>query len=398
MKTRLTSSQQFIYQPLDTTLLSIRLLRVELKPNGSSSFFLEEGVVLPDLSKPPPYMALSYTWGPPTSTRQIVVNGQMLTIRQNLFDFLCCFRPTSAGLDRLWIDQICIDQHAVHERNHQVSMMAEIYRRAAEVIIWLGTGDDSTDLAMRFLHLSSQDRFHRPSSMDFVDFSDFFDRQSDTSYYGLPTGLIHPEINDWMFESLMRDGEHVWKPALLSAFRGIMARAYWKRLWILQEVIVAKVITVVCGKQLVLWTHFEAPVRGNERWHPLYQAMDRQHVGRKLILAHKLFEADFHRLVIDFCANECQDPRDKVYGLRGLLRHWQRYDIIVDYAKSVEQVYMCSVNQWIDVLKKVTNIFLDDLEYVEKTWCAEFRIVVAKAEEVFWEIQQLRTSDLRNFP
>lgn len=34
------------------------------------------------------YVALSYVWGPPQPTRDILVNGQMFAIRQNLWNFL----------------------------------------------------------------------------------------------------------------------------------------------------------------------------------------------------------------------------------------------------------------------------------------------------------------------
>jgi hypothetical protein len=43
----------------------------------------------------------------------------------------------------MWIDQISIDQQDVEEKNHQVSMMADIYEHAETVIAWLGEEDVS---------------------------------------------------------------------------------------------------------------------------------------------------------------------------------------------------------------------------------------------------------------
>jgi hypothetical protein len=51
----------------------------------------------------------------------------------------------------IWIDQVCIQQEIVEERNHQVSMMAKIYRNAEEVITWLSDKEKSTDVAARDL-------------------------------------------------------------------------------------------------------------------------------------------------------------------------------------------------------------------------------------------------------
>jgi hypothetical protein len=55
----------------------------------------------------------------------------------------------------LWIDAICIDQrkekHSTKERNSQVQMMGEIFNEARRVLVWLGTGDESTPWAFRLL-------------------------------------------------------------------------------------------------------------------------------------------------------------------------------------------------------------------------------------------------------
>lgn len=38
----------------------------------------------------------------------------------------------------IWVDAICIDQASKVEKNLQVAMMAEIYRKAKDVAVWLG--------------------------------------------------------------------------------------------------------------------------------------------------------------------------------------------------------------------------------------------------------------------
>jgi len=38
----------------------------------------------------------------------------------------------------LWIDALCINQRDIQERSHQVQHMATIYRSAKSVVIWLG--------------------------------------------------------------------------------------------------------------------------------------------------------------------------------------------------------------------------------------------------------------------
>ena len=73
------------------------------------------------------------------SFRAIQVDGHRQDIRVNLHEFLkvFCTWQKSAWI-WLWVDQICIDQSSNKERNHQVAMMGDIYRRATETYMWLG--------------------------------------------------------------------------------------------------------------------------------------------------------------------------------------------------------------------------------------------------------------------
>jgi hypothetical protein len=41
----------------------------------------------------------------------------------------------------MWTDAICIDQTSVVDKNQQVPLMGDIYRKAHEVVIWLGDID-----------------------------------------------------------------------------------------------------------------------------------------------------------------------------------------------------------------------------------------------------------------
>jgi hypothetical protein len=72
--------------------------------------------------------------------RNITINERNFSVRNNLYAFL---KTWSSYIHEsyIWVDQICIDQETVLERNHQVTMMAEIYHTASEVMVWLGDAD-----------------------------------------------------------------------------------------------------------------------------------------------------------------------------------------------------------------------------------------------------------------
>ncbi|CAO1600175.1 hypothetical protein XANCAGTX0491_003878 [Xanthoria calcicola] len=85
------------------------------------------------------YEAISYVWGDPNHTRQILCNGRLLDVTVSLYGALQRLRRLPENGDRnLWADAICIDQSNTVERSSQVSMMASIYERATAVHVWLG--------------------------------------------------------------------------------------------------------------------------------------------------------------------------------------------------------------------------------------------------------------------
>ena len=90
------------------------------------------------------YEAISYVWGNPDDTVDIICNGRSVSITINLRDALRQFRDEKTAR-RLWADALCINQEDMQEKGHQVQRMGEIYRNARTVLVWLGR--DSEEIA-----------------------------------------------------------------------------------------------------------------------------------------------------------------------------------------------------------------------------------------------------------
>jgi len=114
-------------EPLITKLLEADLI-----------FF--EGVGITKENRMVFYDALSYSWGYPEFTHAVKCNG---------FDFPVTISQLEA-LERLrypnneryvWIDAICIDQFNKLEKNLQIRNMYTIFKKAVNVIVWLGEKD-----------------------------------------------------------------------------------------------------------------------------------------------------------------------------------------------------------------------------------------------------------------
>jgi hypothetical protein len=99
----------------------------------------------------PSYSALSYAWGNPLPSREVVCEaGESLSVTENCYDALQQLRHNFRRRI-LWVDSICIDQADEEEKSHEVSLMRDIYNQAEKVYIWLGKGTTHSDDAFDWL-------------------------------------------------------------------------------------------------------------------------------------------------------------------------------------------------------------------------------------------------------
>lgn len=69
---------------------------------------------------------------------------------ENLTDALRYFRAKSETRT-LWADSVCINQQDNDEKWNQVGMMAEIYKIACNLLIWLDTETPDTERPFAFI-------------------------------------------------------------------------------------------------------------------------------------------------------------------------------------------------------------------------------------------------------
>jgi hypothetical protein len=127
-----------LYQdvPLDQTGNEIRLLEIIGGPDTALRCRFHRVL----LTEQPQFIALSYTWGRRDLTKVISIDGYEVSIRENLWLFLCQARQRSQRTlwnmfrgcgpwKYLWVDALCINQSNIPEKNIQVSHMADIYSK-----------------------------------------------------------------------------------------------------------------------------------------------------------------------------------------------------------------------------------------------------------------------------
>jgi len=114
----------------------IRIFKVEKTGPQQWQYDIEHTT----LTDAPPFETVSYVWGP--DTRQNIIRlrgGRTIRVNDNLAKALP-YLSAECKTGYLWIDQININQSSTQERNHQVKMMGDIYRKGERVLAWLGIG------------------------------------------------------------------------------------------------------------------------------------------------------------------------------------------------------------------------------------------------------------------
>ncbi|KAF5005238.1 hypothetical protein FDECE_8296 [Fusarium decemcellulare] len=358
----------FTHNPLSQGDREIRLLRFTCAATGpvddSEPISLElQHVSLNDNIS---YSAASYTWGDTTDSVMIDINGYPFEITLNLHEALKQFRRD--GLKSwLWIDAICIEQSNDLEKASQIMEMREIFGQAKTVYLWLGTGTVESDLTIDFI---SRVGTTAPScdvikSVYRVSLRNEINSYIEQSCLQASDGSTPSEskLGRFYYDLLNEDALRTQSP-LMTGIRNILQRNYWHRIWIVQEVVLAKEALVVVGTKSVSLEAFDATFSaiwrcihsGARHMRPEWNAFcdglsgnlyriksldTRRHLRQTtatipIRLADVLWEV---RAAPGRPHYSATDPRDILFGLLGILTEEQTKGILVDYTKSVAQVF-----------------------------------------------------------
>jgi hypothetical protein len=324
-----------LYTPLSNPT-STRLLKVfPSEPDSDTVASLEEV----DLDTHPVFECLSYTWGTSTNTSRVTIDNKPVAIRKNLYGFLRKLSSSTQTTRTVWVDAMCISQTDLDEKAHQVAMIGRIFSQAARVLVWLGDG--------------------------FVE-----------NGGGGSSLLFQPRARN--------DGQPFWRRTLgaqpsvavirqrVTLWNAFLERPYWKRTWIVQEVICARTIVVHCGAHDAEWealitprinrtsglcfdgislvsSKLEQSVGGEaaDRFRRNVQAMERLANSRWSYWQGRREDTTAlkpgHQIVYlcpSFAGSESFDRRDKIYAMLSLEREQSFRDAVgVDYKIGVEQLF-----------------------------------------------------------
>ncbi|KAK0720156.1 heterokaryon incompatibility protein-domain-containing protein [Lasiosphaeris hirsuta] len=281
----------------------------------------------------------------------ISCDGQTMLITANLHDALRNMKRRAPGLKYLWVDAMCVDQENLSERNAQVAMMAKTFVAATSVIVWLGPEDQfTTDAIAAIDGISSMPK----SVWKKIGYTDFF---SDRWHEAVDIERV--TYANWL------------------GFLALIRRPWFRRAWVVQELALARSVTLVCGSHIIPWKKLNSILAfvKSKRW---YHHLSTEKIGHiaevqrspgiyrnflesktEFVMAATTL-ASTRRHITDLSPTRppmplaklihshretlATDPRDKVYAFLGLadspfLSRSQQMPIKADYSIPVHKVY-----------------------------------------------------------
>ncbi|KAL7919022.1 heterokaryon incompatibility domain-containing protein [Trichoderma austrokoningii] len=326
----------FAYNPLRRDILEIRLVRIISAGESTCDVSLElRHAFIDEIS----FAALSYVWGDIENPIEVSINGSSFLISHNLFTALQQFFDNDIQ-GWLWIDALCIQQSDQEEKTYQVQQMRAIFRHAEPM-------EFASRIGPRALSFGND-----PLAFDLPleELRYYFNRDKE-----LLKAEIHPTYDTKELDLAMFIYDILLGPDLNGH-----ALEYWQRIWINQEIALAKEVTLMCGTKSVLLDHFEATFSAVDQCNRLHRYInsETQKFAKGLhpnfwvnlpLDTHQRFKSQISiplscLLYTNVVPSDCplyaaSDPRDLVFGLIGVITDNDTLKLRVDYQLTTAEVF-----------------------------------------------------------
>lgn len=281
----------------------------------------------------------------------VTINNISVMVKLNLEHALRHLRY----MDRercIWIDYLCINQGSVADRNAQVRRMDEIYSKASHVIIWLGLPSEDSDTALDEVFALTAN----------VHLSQLYAAEHSR---GQLLSRIVPVVH-------------------------LLSRSWFQRVWVVQEVVLARNAVAQIGTRTAPWEWFVKAARAfqdhivccAELVHPFVDGRSGDYflnyrdcwAGILALDIRSRQAVSLHMALRLFYNRKTSDPRDKVYGLLGLLEDHERL-VIPNYALSAPEVYEDTALEIINSSKNLSILMdIDEMagDVDAPTWCPDW--------------------------
>ncbi|CAK3790655.1 Hypothetical predicted protein [Lecanosticta acicola] len=355
-------ARAFNYGSLDSSKKYIRLLRACEGPTQTLTFNIE--TVSLEQDPLPDYYAISYFWGDANTKKVLRVDKNQLEVPENAeralraviaHGFSC---PENENVPKslqswpaLWIDAVCINQINSKERSVQVAFMRDIYAKAKETFVWLGDAASQESAAA----VSSVCSLFKICKSSFDGESSSTGYSDDPFETALATCNWHANFDgessstgctEDSFETAVATCD--WR-----AISGIYNSTWWRRIWTVQEGLLARKATCIFGSHVILFHELTrlAYALSQRHYYHTPEHLRRLSDGLELATSRLRLETQIRSrgiTMLDLVKQaenlSATNPRDMVYGMLGCFQAPQpglehRTSLKIDYESPVEEVY-----------------------------------------------------------
>ncbi|PSR82765.1 heterokaryon incompatibility protein-domain-containing protein [Coniella lustricola] len=300
---------KYVYVPLGSPDSEIRIL--ELLPGSDS--MIQTRIHTSSLSALPAYSPISYTWGSQKNLVEIFINGKIFLITRNLVAALKQLRQSMVSLF-IWVDAVCINQEDALEKSLQIPLMAEIYRQGQRTIVWLGEHDHSTARAFDMVETMAR-------------YVDTTPEEQLVELYPDNWRLLQKQLKRKESESaeIIKVKPVLYSPAYWisklhsgRARTALFGRAWFTRVWVIQEISMSARALVMCGRYSIDWERIEKAYSVSKQWN---QWKDGYYLGiliqmRASIAARE--KKDLGVIIREAAFFAATVPVDRIYAVLGL--------------------------------------------------------------------------------
>lgn len=350
---------EYIYTPLERGEFRILGLHPGVCSDDLMCTLFTEGLGCPK------FAAVSYCWGS-TNRPHLLKCGQetivtvnsnkchqsakqpsgVIKITDNLKDLLLALRDEEFHRN-LWIDAVCINQDDLVEKKTQVKLMDRIFDTAYATIAYLREPNEHTEMALGYANLLASVK----------------DWPSENVFRKLD--LVEAQMQ---LAGGSRDISHPWL-----AFTDLFSRDWFRRIWIIQEVLLSRLIIIRCAAYEMKWEtlvdaceavmkhdlyaldhtrgHLQAFLNTERRRQGLMKLRNELGISGedKVKIDDVIFRNEMSLGLLQMSTRHCNatDPRDKVLALMNICLDQGRNILPpVEYDMTVSELYTRTAQYW----------------------------------------------------
>jgi hypothetical protein len=274
-----------------------------------------------------------------------------------------------------WIDAICINQNDEDEKMQEIARMGDIYTKAEVVTAWLGKLDVEAevaalltarvlpDLLIAILNHPDDEsraeflREYNPLAPAYGEFG-----QYDTKYYN----------------------KTFWAAVWCCYHDFIRKRTWFSRVWVMQEVVLARKIQLLCGSRWLDWdliTTFEK-LNHDEQWFSKFKVVlkmgpDFERTRSTSLVELWALKLGRHiesdrpsgALSVALKASRkrfCTFPEDRLYGILGILGAYGCHELVHKFSRSKQDIHRLRMELSVSLYTTGDLLFLQSASGIDQ--------------------------------